>query len=78
MFEAHIKITEKEMTWSELKALCESKKLRVLSLALIDDNGKVSHRLKTLPLRQMLDMRCNSSLLRLILLQVQRDWSRSR
>ena len=40
MFEAHIKITEKEMTWSELKALCESKKLRILSLALIDDNGK--------------------------------------
>ena len=40
MFEAHIKITEKEMTWSELKVLCESKKLRILSLALIDDNGK--------------------------------------
>ena len=40
MFEAYIKITENEMTWSELRALCESKKLRILSLAMIDDEGR--------------------------------------
>ena len=40
MFEVYVKITEKDMTWGELRAFCESKKLRILSLALIDDNGK--------------------------------------
>lgn len=41
MFEANIKITEKDMTWGELKTLCESKKLRISSMALLDDQGAV-------------------------------------
>ncbi|MGB8216214.1 MAG: hypothetical protein WCE94_02840 [Candidatus Methanoperedens sp.] len=41
MFEAYLKITEKDMAWSELKALCEDKKLRILSLALIDSEGRM-------------------------------------
>jgi hypothetical protein len=39
MFEACIRITEKEMTWSELKALCEGKKLQIITLALLDNEG---------------------------------------
>ena len=41
MFEAYFKITEKDMAWSELKALCEDRKLRILSLALIDSEGRM-------------------------------------
>ncbi len=40
MFEACIRITEKNMTWSELKTLCESKGLQIISLALADAEGR--------------------------------------
>ncbi len=40
MFEACIRITEKEMTWSELKALCEGKKLQIITLTLLDNEGR--------------------------------------
>lgn len=40
MFEACIRITEKDMTWSELKALCEGKNLQIITLALIDNEGR--------------------------------------
>lgn len=41
MFEACIKITEDEMTWSELKALCEEKGLKIITLALANSSGKM-------------------------------------
>lgn len=40
MFEACIRITEKEMTWSELKAFCEGRKLQIITLALLDNEGR--------------------------------------
>ncbi len=40
MFEACIRITEKEMTWSELKAFCEGRKLPIIALALLDNEGR--------------------------------------
>jgi hypothetical protein len=40
MFEACIKITENEMTWSELKTLCEEKGLKIITLALTNSSGK--------------------------------------
>ncbi len=40
MFEACIRITEKDMTWSELKALCEGRKLQIITLALLDNEGR--------------------------------------
>lgn len=40
MFEACIRITEKDMTWSELKALCEGRKLQIITLALIDNESR--------------------------------------
>lgn len=40
MFEACIRITEKNMTWNELKTLCESKNMQIISLALLDNEGK--------------------------------------
>jgi len=39
MYEAQIRITEKDLTWSELKAFIESKKLRIISIALTDEKG---------------------------------------
>ncbi len=39
MFEACIRITEKDMTWNELKALCEGRKLQIITLALLDNEG---------------------------------------
>ena len=40
MFEVCIRITEKDMTWGELKALCEGRKLQIITLALIDNKGR--------------------------------------
>lgn len=41
MFEACIRITENDMTWSELKALCEEKKLQIVILGLTDNEGRM-------------------------------------
>ncbi len=41
MFEACIRITEKDMTWSELKAFCEGRKLQIITVALIDNEGRM-------------------------------------
>jgi len=41
MFEACIRITENEMTWSDLKALCEEKGLKVITLAMMNNDGKM-------------------------------------
>ncbi len=41
MFEACIKITENEMTWSELKTLCKEKGLKIITLALANSSGKM-------------------------------------
>jgi hypothetical protein len=41
MFEACIRITEKDMSWNELKALCEGRKLQIITLALINDEGRL-------------------------------------
>lgn len=41
MFEACIRITEKDMTWSELKAFVEEKKLQIIILALRDSEGRM-------------------------------------
>ena len=41
MFRANIEVTEKDMTWGQFKALCESNKLEITSLSLIDDQAAV-------------------------------------
>lgn len=41
MYEALIRIDETNMTWSELKTLCESKGLKIVLLAIKGKDGKI-------------------------------------